>query len=126
MGRKQDIITSIQKLSQLGSGYRTINIGNSDSNKTNVMIISVPMELDNDHLQVMNIASQQQDDNDNDYCYGRVTKKQIKNVTNWSNDRIQRSIELLVRQGMAWLDVHDGIDNYWFPSVWKQGMELSM
>jgi len=114
---EHDIITSIQKLSQLGSGFRTITIGK------NIMIVSVPMELDNDHLQVMNIAQEEQENDIND-CHGRVTKIQIKSATQWSDERIQRSIELLLRQGMAWLDVYDGIDSYWFPSLWKQGMEL--
>ena len=105
---EHDIITSIQKLSHLGSGFRTITVGK------NIIIVSVPMELDNNHLQVMNIA-QEEHSNDASDCYGRVTKVQIKNATKWENERIQRSIELLLRQGMAWLDVHDGVDSYWFP-----------
>jgi len=47
---KEDIITTISKLSKLGSGFRTVQIGKS------VMVISVPTELDNDHMEVMTIA----------------------------------------------------------------------
>jgi ESCRT-II complex subunit VPS22 len=47
---EEDIITSIKKLSKLGSGFRTVNVGRV------IMIVSVPEELDADHMQVLNYA----------------------------------------------------------------------
>ena len=49
---EEDIITSIKKLSKLGSGFRTVNVGRV------IMIVSVPEELDADHMQVLNYAEE--------------------------------------------------------------------
>jgi len=112
---EQDIITSIGKLSVLGSGFRTLSVGKSE------MILSVPMELDNDHTQIMNIAQEQEH---REEFYGCVAIEQIQNATDWNDERIQRALEILLRQGMVWLDVSkSGEKNYWFPSLWKQGIE---
>lgn len=109
---EQDIITSISKLSILGSGFRTISVGKS------VMIVSVPMELDNDHMTIMNVAQEIESFND---CYGSVTIQLIEDKTSWKEERINRALEILLRQGMVWLDVDEvGVKRYWFPSLWKQ------
>jgi len=49
---EEDIITSIKKLAKLGSGFRTVNVGRV------IMIVSVPEELDADHMQVLNYAEE--------------------------------------------------------------------
>lgn len=49
---EEDIITSIKKLSKLGSRFRTVNVGRV------IMIVSVPEELDADHMQVLNYAEE--------------------------------------------------------------------
>src|SRR5210317_1050787 len=54
----EDIITCVKKLSKLGSGFRTVKVGQS------VMIVSVPEELDDDHMRVLDLA---QDDNYGSY-----------------------------------------------------------
>lgn len=100
---------SISKLSKLGNGFRTVQVGKS------TMIISVPTELDNDHMEVMKIAQDHQ---------GHVTIQNIKdaNIT-WNDDRIQRALDLLLSKGMSWLDIPSRHDNdviYWFPSIWKE------
>jgi ESCRT-II complex subunit VPS22 len=107
----EDIIMSISKLSKLGNGFRTIKVGKS------TMIVSVPTELDNDHMEVMKIAQDHQ---------GRVTVQNIKDITiTWHEDRIQRALDLLLSQGMSWMDTPSRHSNdviYWFPSIWKEGI----
>ena len=49
---EEDIITSIKKLSKLGSRFRTVNVGRV------IMIVSVPEELNADHMQVLNYAEE--------------------------------------------------------------------
>lgn len=110
---KEDIVTSIKKLSILGSGFRTIEVGKS------TMIVSVPTELDSDHMEVMKIA-QDEDGLLSNGPSGRVTLNDVKQVTTWDRDRAQRALDLLLGKGMAWLDVHKGEESYWFPSVWKE------
>jgi len=99
----EEIVTAVSKLSVLGS-IKTVTIGQG------VFIQSVPAELDNDHYQVLNIAQVKQ---------GHVTVTDIMNETRWGEERANRAMNLLLSEGMAWLDVHDGTDHYWFPRyVW--------
>ena len=108
----QDIKTAIGKLSKLGSGFRTVMVGNS------CMIVSVPMELDNDHMEIMKLA-QRENDNDNDRMLGLtsgvVTITEIMDATGWDKERTNRAIDILLGNGMAWLDYHEGKKQYWFP-----------
>jgi ESCRT-II complex subunit VPS22 len=113
---KEDIITSIGKLSKLGSGFRTVQIGKS------VMVVSVPTELDNDHMEVMKVAQDEVSGKGSSGISGEVTLDEIQKVTGWDKKRARRAVELLLSKGMAWLDHHEGIDRYWFPSVWKEGL----
>jgi len=107
---EEDIITSVKKLSKLGSGFRTIKVGKA------VLIVSVPEELDDDHMEVMNVA-----EDDGYGPYGMVTTDNMSDALGWDEDRSNRALELLLGKGMVWLDVHRGEKKYWFPSLWKQG-----
>jgi len=108
---EEDIITSVKKLSKLGSGFRTIKVGRV------VMIVSVPEELDDDHMQVMNLA-----EDSGRSSYGVVTVGDMTRELGWDKDRSNRALELLLGKGMVWLDIHREQKRYWFPSLWrKQG-----
>mmetsp|Transcript_8475 Transcript_8475/g.15328 ORF Transcript_8475/g.15328 Transcript_8475/m.15328 type:complete len:240 (+) Transcript_8475:43-762(+) len=107
---EDDIITSVKKLSKLGSGFRTINVGKA------ILIVSVPEELDDDHMEVMNVA-----EDDGYEAYGVVTTDSMERALGWDEERSNRALELLLGKGMVWLDVHRGEKKYWFPSLWKQG-----
>jgi len=104
---EEDIITSVKKLSKLGSGFRTIKVGRV------VMIVSVPEELDDDHMQVMNLA-------EDISLYGVVTVDDMTRELGWDKDRSNRALELLLGKGMVWLDIHRDQKRYWFPSLWKK------
>jgi ESCRT-II complex subunit VPS22 len=104
---EEDIITSIKKLSKLGSGFRTVNVG-----RDVIMIVSVPDELDADHMQVLNYAEEKTTD-------GMVRTELLSKALGWDNERSNRALDLLLGKGMAWLDTHRGETNYWFPSLWK-------
>lgn len=103
---EEDIIASVKKLSKLGSGFRTINIGRA------IMIVSVPEILDDDHMQVLKFAE--------DTPNGMVSTNLMSRALGWNNERSKRALELLLGKGMVWLDVHHGEFYYWFPSLWKQ------
>ena len=107
---EEDIITSVKKLSKLGSGFRTIKVGRV------VMIVSVPEELDDDHMQVMNLA----EDSSRISLYGVVTVDDMTRELGWDKDRSNRALELLLGKGMVWLDIHRDQKRYWFPSLWKK------
>jgi hypothetical protein len=42
----------------------------------------------------------------------------------WPEDRAERAITLMLQEGMAWKDEYLGISFYWFPSVWKEQMQM--
>ena len=98
---EEDIITSVKKLSKLGSGFRTIKVGRA------VLIVSVPEELDDDHMQVLNLAEEE--------IYGMVRTSLMSTKLGWDIERSNRALELLLGKGMVWLDLHCGEKNYWFP-----------
>jgi hypothetical protein len=41
-------------------------------------------------------------------------------IKDGETERSKRALDLLLTQGMAWLDVHQGKTLYWFPSIWKE------
>lgn len=101
---EDDIIIAIEKLTKLGSGFKTLKVGEQ------MMVVSVPTELDNDHVQIIQVAQDTQ---------GGITKSMIASTIGWSEDRVTRAIDLLLSEGMIWLDLYEGLEYYWFPSVWK-------
>ena len=113
---EDDIITSVGKLSILGSGFRTETIRG-----TSPLIISVPIELNKDHMEVIQVASQ------SDLSYGRITLSDIISSTRWDVPRAKRAIELLLKEGMVWLDkqsICDHEDVFWFPSLWNEALSV--
>jgi len=110
---EKDIVKSVENLVKLGSGFRTVKVGRV------VMIVSVPEELDDDHMLVMNLA----EDNSHGRRYGVVTVTDLTHSLGWDRDRSKRALDLLLSKGMIWLDVDKGIKRYWFPSLWERGSQ---
>jgi len=106
---KGDIAIAVKKLSTLGGGFRIVAVGQSD------MIVSVPTELDNDHMEIMTLAQDGQ---------GCVTVDEVRQRLSWSEERVERALKLLLHEGMVWKDDYHGISFYWFPSVWKEKMAI--
>ncbi len=100
---EDDIIKSVKKLSKLGSGFRTIAVGQD------VLIVSVPEELDDDHMQIMNLAE------DDRFGQQGITIDDIVRALHWDDERSKRAVELLLSKGIIWLDINHGEKRYWFP-----------
>lgn len=96
-----DIERAVRKLDSFGGGFKILNTGHKK------MIQSVPLELSDDHASILNLAQSK----------GYVTRKMIKHEFNWDESRIDRSLDLLMKEGMAWLDTSQSEDEYWFPSL---------
>jgi ESCRT-II complex subunit VPS22 len=112
-----DIQIAIEKLGTLGGGFRTVLVGDT------TMVISVPTELDNDHMQILTIATQEQEQNNIGSSGGGqdgLTMEHIMSRTKWTHSRATRAMDLLVQEGMAWIDIHQGMTYYWFTSIWQQ------
>lgn len=107
-----DIQVAVSKLAKLGGGFRTLQVGSS------IMVVSVPTELDNDHCQVMTVASASSSKGTG--C--GITAHELKDQLGWSVERADRALTLLLQQGMAWIDQHKSETYYWFPSVWQESL----
>ena len=124
----EDIRIAIQQLSILGGGFRTVQLPSSDNSSssssnaasTTTMVISVPTELDNDHMQILSIAQQR------GTCTSGITIDELQSKTKWNSaTRVQRAMDLLLQEGMAWTDVFQGITYYWFTSIWQQQLKIT-
>ncbi|EGG21472.1 EAP30 family protein [Cavenderia fasciculata] len=109
---KDDIEVSIAKLKVLGNGFNILKI---ESKK---IVQSVPCELNKDHTDVL-INAQHND--------GYTSPSILASSLGWSEQRISSVLEVLLNEGMAWIDnqsiQHKGEVIYWFPSLWSSTFE---
>lgn len=59
------------------------------------MILSVPLELNNDHEELFSIASQRSS------C---VSEKMMSELYGWPRERFYRVVNVLLQEGIVWLD----------------------
>jgi len=97
-----DIERSVKKLKVLGNGFNLLTIGSQK------MLQSVPCELAMDHTTIL---LQAQDG-------GHISVSKLEKELSWPKDRCQNALNLLLQQGIAWIDiVGTSEDLYWFPSL---------
>jgi ESCRT-II complex subunit VPS22 len=102
---EEDVIRAVQKLSILGNGFKVITMGGKS------MILSVPMELNNDHEHLIQLSRD----------YGYISEQLARDAENWSAERFYLVLTPLLRDGMVWVDDHDPSERrYMFPSTWKE------
>jgi ESCRT-II complex subunit VPS22 len=110
---EDDIKFAISKVAELGNGFRLVKLGQKS------VIISVPMELNKDHTDIINLAS----------STGYVSASSVKAVTGWTSERISGAIHALIKDGMVWVDSQAkdaGEDLFWFPSLWNSSASSSL
>jgi ESCRT-II complex subunit VPS22 len=109
----EDVIRAIDKISILGNGYRLLKLGGK------MMILSVPMEINNDIESLMTIAQS---------FLGMVSASLLTREGgpyNWSTERFTLAVQPLLSDGIVWIDRDSGETggqavSYWFPSIWKE------
>lgn len=100
----EDLNRAVEKLVVLGGGFKLIKIAG------NPMIVSVPIEMNTDHEYVIAAAS------DDD---GFVTEELMRRLHGWTAERFATIIHPLLHEGIVWVDEHQGVTRYYFPSMWK-------
>lgn len=93
-----DILKATDKLTILGSGFKIINLSG------NKMILSVPLEINNDHETILNIA---QSNNSS------FTLESAKKQTGWTEERLNLILKPMIQEGMVWLDDFKGYIYYY-------------
>jgi ESCRT-II complex subunit VPS22 len=109
-----DIVQAIKHVSVLGNGFQIIRPRHGQ-----LMVLSVPVELNQDHTSLIEYAQAHQ---------GKITVDALLADTatdKWSPVRAQRALDMLLEEGMAWVDSQrpDGVNEYWLPSVFFSSKE---
>jgi len=117
----KDLERAIEELKDLGSEFRMIQTGNKK------VICSVSIELTQDHMVLMNLAEE-----NGGWITFSLTRSKLPQFS--QKDRFLKSINFLLKEGMAWEDaepffdasnskgkysreVEDNGKCYWFPAV---------
>jgi len=102
-----DVEMAISALTVLGNGYKIIRV------RGDPLVQSVPCELSDDHTVVLGLANGK----------GYITTKEIELALAWTDHRARTALGVLLREGMAWLDLQDkeaAGPVFYFPSMWPQ------
>lgn len=87
-----DINRAVEKISVLGNGFRIVQI------MGNPMVLSLPMELNKDHEDIINEAQDE----------GFVNEQSMSRSCGWSSERFNIAIRPLLQDGIVWIDTHKG------------------
>ena len=88
-----DLRKAIQKLAILGKGYQLIRFREKEP-----YLLSLPIELNNDHEDLMDVAQ----------FHGFTTFNLMNDGYSWSNERFTLAINTLLVEGIIWLDEFEG------------------
>jgi len=102
---EEDVRRSVDKLQVLGKGFRIIDV-----NKRG-MVLSVPTELSSDHTALVALCEKNG---------GMISEKDLMARKQWTQERCRSVIDPLVRDGLIWLDLHQGRTSLYFPALWRK------
>jgi ESCRT-II complex subunit VPS22 len=117
-----DIRRAIEKVKVLGKGFSLVTVGHQK------MVLSVPVELNRDHTALLSIAEVHQCPLSKSilscgWAQGKAytTKAEISSKYGWPEHRISSALELVLQEGMAWIDSQTGDKDhhYWFPALYN-------
>ncbi len=107
---RDDITFAMKSVSGLGNGFHLLSVG------MQTLVVSVPTELNTDHVAIMELAN-------SPASGGCVSVQSITKALGWPRTRIDTVLNLMMQEGMAWIDTPIGTpydhSNYWFPSLYK-------
>lgn len=103
-----DVLRAAKKLSVLGNGFKVVQLG-----KGKYLVQSVPGELSMDQ----SIVLQKTSNTGKSY----ITISELNADLMWEQHRAKKVLELLVQEGIAWIDKQAGEEYYyWFPSFFTE------
>jgi ESCRT-II complex subunit VPS22 len=102
---EDDLKRSIDTLKVFGNGYDVLTVGSQK------VLVTVPVELSADHTSVLTLAQNHETDK-------FVTRSLVVERMRWDIERARRAINVLLKEGMCWVDDQGGSEPYyWFPSL---------
>lgn len=99
-----DLVRAVKKLHVLGSGMEVVATGSSQ------FIYAIPGELSMDHTTLLQHAEN----------VGHMTVFTATSSLGWTQERVSRTLDHLLRVGVAWRDDQDRPPSYWFPAFFQQ------
>lgn len=98
----------MKKLKVLGHGFELIALGGG-----RFLIQSVPGELSMDDARLLQLGEEAET---------HVSHELIADQLRWDEQRIERILDRLVKDGRVWVDdqCSDGTTQYWFPSLFLE------
>ncbi len=99
-----DIRMAVEKLSVLSSSLCIVHIEDEEGGEVEY-IKSADMELSGDSLKILAKANR------------RKGKLQVADMGHDTNGKWKKELDLFVDQGIAWIDVHEGLTTYYFPTI---------
>ncbi|KAG7157338.1 Vacuolar-sorting protein SNF8-like [Homarus americanus] len=99
-----DVVRAVKKLRVLGSGMEVVATGSSQ------FIYSIPGELSMDHTTLLQQAE----------TVGHMTVCSAASSLGWTQERVGRTLDHLLRVGIAWRDDQDRPASFWFPAFFQQ------
>lgn len=101
-----DVKRSVKKLSILGEGFQLIEM------EARTMIVTVPIVLSPDHATIIALAQK---------TGGMVNISILARELGWDKKRSILALNVLLREGMTWLDDQQSELSYYFPSITLSG-----
>lgn len=100
----EDLLAAAKKLRIFGNGFSVVPIGRGKH-----LVQSIPGELSMDHTAVLRQAST---------ANAHVSKSMLCRELRWEEDRAQKALDHMMKEGLAWLDRQAEDETlYWFPSL---------
>lgn len=117
-----DVDRALEKLGDLGGGYRIIKIGQQK------FVVSAPGELDNDTTAVLQRVSDPSGTSSKSGSgssssavggYGFSSVSDCRAAFGWDEGRARRVLDGMLKDGVTWIDTqgHDGVVRYHFPAI---------
>ena len=100
----EDIRIAVQKLSCLSSSLSIEKIQDEDEGEIEY-VKSADMEFSADSLKILAKANRRK---------GIV---QVADLSHDRSDKWRKELDVFVSKGIAWIDIHDGLSTYYFPTI---------
>lgn len=94
----EDVKRAINALQILGNGFRLVDIGGIK------MVLSVPLELNKDHEEILDAAYSTFDSRHDKFVDVDIISQRL----GWPAERFELAIAPLVVEGLLWIDIHEG------------------
>ena len=98
---EDDVRRAISSLSVLGNNFRVVEIA---GNKP--FLVSNSLHFNNDHESVLSLSQDK----------GYFNVEMCKNELGWGVERFNLVTESLLKEGVVWLDIHEGQWNLYIPA----------